>query len=60
MHKTILYTTCIMTAFVFFLYPGVPLNAIEEKEAIEIPLIDNPPTLDGKLDDPVWKTAARF
>ncbi len=33
---------------------------LEAKEAIEIPLIDTPPAIDGKLDDPVWATAARF
>ncbi len=60
MHKIILYTAYIMTAFLFFLCTGAPLTAIEAIEAIEIPLIDHPPTLDGKLDDPVWETAARF
>jgi hypothetical protein len=32
----------------------------KEKEAIEIPLIDTPPQIDGKLDEAVWSTAARF
>lgn len=30
------------------------------KDAIEIPLIDTPPKIDGKLDDPVWSDAVRF
>jgi len=30
------------------------------KEAVEIPLIDTPPVIDGKLDDPVWTQAVRF
>ena len=29
-------------------------------EAVEIPLIDTPPVIDGKLDDPVWADAVRF
>jgi hypothetical protein len=29
-------------------------------EAIEIPSIDTPPVIDGKLDDPVWSSAVRF
>ncbi len=60
MHKMKLYTANIMTAFLFFLCVGIPLHPVEAKEAIEIPLVDQPPTLDGKLDDPVWETAARF
>jgi len=60
MYKILLCTAFILAAFLFFLCAGAPLNAKEAKEAIEIPLIDNPPTLDGKLDDPVWETAARF
>jgi hypothetical protein len=29
-------------------------------KTIEIPRIKTPPRLDGKLDDPIWATAARF
>jgi hypothetical protein len=32
----------------------------QEKEAIEIPLINTPPQIDGKLDEAVWSAAARF
>jgi hypothetical protein len=35
------------------------LNA-KENGATEIPLIDTPPQIDGKLDEAVWSTAARF
>ena len=34
--------------------------SLEAREAIEIPFIETPPVIDGKLDDPVWSTAARF
>ncbi|MCP5105365.1 MAG: carbohydrate binding family 9 domain-containing protein [bacterium] len=43
---------------IFFFFTGV--GHLEANEAIEIPLIDTPPGIDGKLDDPVWSTAARF
>ena len=52
------YKTCLIIIFVFTVLVGGV--AAKEKEAIEIPLIDTPPQIDGKLDEAVWSTAARF
>ncbi|UCH98704.1 MAG: carbohydrate binding family 9 domain-containing protein [Candidatus Aminicenantes bacterium] len=38
----------------------VPVCSLEANEAMEIPFINTPPRIDGKLDDPAWTTAARF
>lgn len=54
------HTVCLIMVFIFFVYGGAPLKAMAANEPIEIPLIDHPPTLDGKLNDPIWETAARF
>ncbi|HEU4594385.1 MAG TPA: DUF5916 domain-containing protein, partial [Pyrinomonadaceae bacterium] len=32
----------------------------EKASAVKIPKLEKPPVIDGKLDDEVWKTAARF
>ena len=61
----ILRMTCIWAVIILFLHMSASLKAaeekaVEEKEAIEIPLIDNPPILDGKLNDPVWENAVSF
>lgn len=45
------------TMMVFFF---IATCGLEAKEAIEIPFIETPPVIDGKLDDPVWSTAVRF
>jgi hypothetical protein len=51
-------------AVLFFMFIAATfclrLNAKDEKNEIEIPLIDTPPRIDGKLDEPVWSTAVRF
>ena len=52
------YKTYLIIIFVFTVLVGG--LAAKEKEAIEIPLIDTPPRIDGKLDEAVWSTAARF
>ncbi len=52
------YKTYLIIIFVFTVLVGG--IAAKEKEAIEIPLIDTPPQIDGKLDEAVWSTAARF
>ncbi|MCP5052456.1 MAG: carbohydrate binding family 9 domain-containing protein [bacterium] len=39
---------------------GLQAKEKEKMEKVEIPLIDTPPQIDGKLDDPVWSKAARF
>jgi len=36
------------------------LEAKVAKEIIEIPFIDTPPQIDGKLDDPVWQKSVLF
>ena len=50
--------TCLIAIFVLTVLLGG--LAAEEKAAIEIPLINTPPQIDGKLDEAVWSTAARF
>ena len=52
------YKKCLIIIFVFMVWGGG--LAAKEKEAIEIPLIDTPPQIDGKLDEAVWSTADRF
>ncbi len=46
--------------FVFILLFFIGRLEADQKEAIKIPLIDTPPQIDGKPDDPVWATAACF
>ncbi len=48
----------LIAIFVFMLLVCC-LNA-GEKEAIEIPFIQTPPQIDGKLDEAIWLTAASF
>ena len=47
---------------VFLLLTCIPFQgwAAGNNSPVPIPLIDTPPLLDGKLDDPVWTKAARF
>lgn len=40
-----------------FLWSSIPLLS---ETAMEIPVTDNPPVIDGKLDDPVWNNAVKF
>ena len=50
--------TCLIAIFVLMVLVGG--LAVEEKAAMEIPLIHTPPQIDGKLDETVWSTAACF
>jgi hypothetical protein len=50
--------TYIIVIFLF-IFLVCSLDA-QEKGILEIPLIHTPPKIDGKLDEAVWSTAARF
>lgn len=52
------YKICLIAILVLTVLVGGLVAG--EKEAIEIPLIDTPPKIDGELDDAVWSTAACF
>ncbi|MCP5049461.1 MAG: carbohydrate binding family 9 domain-containing protein [bacterium] len=52
------YIVIVMTVFLLGWLPG-QLEA-DGREPVEIPLLDTAPLMDGKLDDPVWQSAARF
>ncbi|MCP5050318.1 MAG: carbohydrate binding family 9 domain-containing protein [bacterium] len=54
------YIAVIVTVIVFlFGVAGTGLEA-QEKKAVEIPVVDTPPGIDGELDEPIWQTAAQF
>jgi hypothetical protein len=49
-----------MVTVLLFITTVRGLEANAAKEVIEIPFIDTPLHIDGKLDEPVWRDATRF
>ena len=39
---------------------GMPMLPAEKAAPVQIPRFDNAPTIDGKMDEEIWKSGARF
>lgn len=48
------------TYLIIFLFFIAATCGVEANGPIDLPLVDTPPRIDGKLDEPVWSTAACF